>query len=36
MTQEKTLVFSTGPLKRSLQASACQIRNNHQADFQNH
>lgn len=26
-------MFSTGPLKRSLQASACQIHNNNQADF---
>ena len=26
-------MFSSRPLERSLQASACQIRNNHQADF---
>lgn len=33
MTQKKTLMFSTRPLKRSSQASACLIHNNDQAVF---
>lgn len=33
MTQEKTLMFSSRSLKRSLQTSACCIHNNNQGDF---